>query len=458
MSNRALLTLLMAVVACLVALTHGIGGITVALSIVVIAGTAHLGRSAILHVMGHSRASRVKRIASDSNHDVADLPPISILVAAINEERVIAHCVHNLLSLDYPNFELCVIDDNSTDRTLEILFDLRSAGYDFQIIRRAPGAVPGKSAALNEGLRKTDSRLVAVFDADAFVERDFLRKLVAEITPPHVAAVQAQKRIYDGQTSLLAQCQIFEYAADTFLQAARMVVGGAAELRGNGQLIKRAALFEVGGWNELAITDDLDLSTRFLIKGWSTRIVPSVHVYEEGIETIAAWYRQRKRWVEGSIRRYLDHGFAVLTSAYTPISSKVDFISWIIELITPPLIAAAGISLFVRSLSTPAAANAIGSGTEWYVFWINCVAAPFALLIPTICGIVLYENNQIKGNCLAKSLITLVYIFVLWPPCVVVSVFNIMCKKNASRWKSSEHQGNLMPRSISPAGETSARV
>ncbi len=121
--------------------------------------------------------------------------------------------------------------------------------------------------------------------------------------------MQAQKTMYKHQTGFLVNAQSSEYALDTYFQVSRDLIGGAVELRGNGQLAKRQALVDVGGWNTRSITDDLDLSMRLLVNNWDIRFSPEAKVVEEAVTTWSGLIKQRKRWAEGSIRRYLDYIF-----------------------------------------------------------------------------------------------------------------------------------------------------
>ena len=122
---------------------------------------------------------------------------------------------------------------------------------------------------------------------------------------------------------------------DTHLQIGRYAVKGAVELRGNGELIKKQALIDIGGWNNETITDDLDMSTRLHIKGWDIRFVQDACVYEEGVVTFPALIRQRRRWTEGSIRRYLEYIWDVLFTRDMSLRVGFDLIAYISEFLLP---------------------------------------------------------------------------------------------------------------------------
>lgn len=263
-------------------------------------------------------------------------PFVSIMIPAHNEESVISNTIETVLNLDYPNFEIIAIDDRSTDNTASVLKDLEKK-YQEKVIAfiRPKEAFPGKSAVLNDALEFAKGEAILVFDADATMAPDFLTNLVYELEPKDVGAVQARKVVRNKDINILTRCQNNEMTMDTYFQVSRDSVKGAVELRGNGELIKRTALEDIGGWNNYTITDDLDMSTRLHIKGWDVRFCHETIVYEEGIMYLFPLYRQRRRWLEGTIRRYLEYFWDILTSKKMSMRVRVDMIAYISEFIMP---------------------------------------------------------------------------------------------------------------------------
>ena len=263
-------------------------------------------------------------------------PFVSIMIPAHNEESVISNTIETVLNLDYPNFEIIAIDDRSTDNTASVLKDLEKK-YPEKVIAfiRPKEAFPGKSAVLNDALQFAKGEAILVFDADATMEPNFLTNLVYELEPKDVGAVQARKVVRNKDINILTRCQNNEMTMDTYFQVSRDSVKGAVELRGNGELIKRTALEDIGGWNNYTITDDLDMSTRLHIKGWDVRFCHETIVYEEGIMYLFPLYRQRRRWLEGTIRRYLEYFWDILTSKKMSMRVRVDMIAYISEFIMP---------------------------------------------------------------------------------------------------------------------------
>ncbi|MEB3341303.1 glycosyltransferase family 2 protein [Okeania sp.] len=244
-----------------------------------------------------------------SEENLTDWPYVSLIVAAKNEEAVISQLVKNICAVDYPtnNYELWVIDDNSTDKTPVLLEKLAQEYQQLKVIRRGPDARGGKSGALNAAVPFVRGEILGVFDADAQVTPDLLRKVVPLFTREEVGAVQVRKAIANGGLNFWTKGQSAEMVVDSFFQEQRIAIGGIGELRGNGQFVRLNALEECGGWNEETITDDLDLTVRLHLNQWDIDFLASPAVMEEGVTNPVALWHQRSRWAEGGYQRYLDY-------------------------------------------------------------------------------------------------------------------------------------------------------
>jgi 1,2-diacylglycerol 3-beta-glucosyltransferase len=236
-------------------------------------------------------------------------PFVSLLVAAKNEAAVISKLVENFCNIDYPScqYELWVIDDNSEDGTPLLLDNLATKYEQLRVFHRAPGAGGGKSGALNQVIPLTKGDIIAVFDADAQMSPDLLRRVLPLFERQEVGAVQVRKAIANSSTNFLTRSQAAEMALDSFFQQQRIAIGGIGELRGNGQFIRRTALVGCDGFNEETITDDLDLTFRLHLERWDIDFFLDPAVHEEGVTRPMALWHQRNRWAEGGYQRYLDY-------------------------------------------------------------------------------------------------------------------------------------------------------
>lgn len=241
--------------------------------------------------------------------DLESAPTISLLVAAKNEEAVIARSIEMLCNLDYPTnkYEVWAIDDHSSDRTPQILDQLAQVYPQLKVVHRAAGAGGGKSGALNQVLSQAKGEIIGVFDADAGVQPNLLRKVAPMFATESMGAVQVRKAIANISENFWTKGQAAEMFLDSYVQQKRIAINGIGELRGNGQFVRRSALRSCGGWNEETITDDLDLTIRLHLDNWKIGLLLNPAVEEEAVTNAIALWHQRNRWAEGGYQRYLDY-------------------------------------------------------------------------------------------------------------------------------------------------------
>lgn len=357
-------------------------------------------------------------------------PFVTVMIPAHNEENVIAKTVENILAMDYEKYEIIVIDDRSEDNTAEKLKELEQKYDKVSAMIRDKDAFPGKSAVLNDAMHIAKGEAVLVFDADARVNPDFLTKLVPHLEKDCVGAVQARKVIINREENFLTRCQDNEYALDTHFQTGRDTIKGAVELRGNGELIKREALIDIDGWNNYTITDDLDMSTRLQIKGWDIRFCNDVCVYEEAVVRFVPLLKQRRRWVEGSIRRYLEHFWGVLFSKDMSLRVSIDMIAYITQFILP--------FWMISEICFQACKYVKDSP--------NCVSSSLLVSV-MVCAFfsigLLYSvrkyNKLSKWQSLKQSAETGIFLCCVWFPIVVFIVFKIIFFKKSMDWGKTAH-------------------
>lgn len=363
-------------------------------------------------------------------------PYVSVLIPAHNEEFVIANTVENILKMTYPSFEVIVIDDRSTDGTAEVIRGLEGKYENVKTLIRQQSAFPGKSAVLNDAFKLAKGEAILVFDADATVEPDFLNRLIPKLEPADVGAVQARKIIRNKDVNFLTRCQNNEYTLDTYLQVGRDAVKGAVELRGNGELIKRQALEDIDGWNNYTITDDLDMSTRLHIKGWDVRFCPDAIVYEEGIISIKPLFRQRRRWLEGTIRRYLEYFFEAMKSKKMSLRARLDMAIYITQFIMPLWFMMEVFFRVVKLLT-----DKIDPYSLHNVLWSSLVVSSvvgLGFIFAIRYSLRKYDHIK-RMSALKQALETTVYFLIIWFPMELFICGKILfCKKDLN-WGKTAH-------------------
>ena len=262
---------------------------------------------------GFVHRQRSARLTARLMAEGGDLPSVSILVPARNEELVIERTLDALRALRYPGgpLEIVVVDDGSTDGTAAIVE--RVARADPRIVllrlpRQEQGR--GKSHALNVALQRVSSELVAVYDADNRPEPGSLEILVRRLRArARIGAVLGKFRTLNRRRNLLTRFIDLETLAFQWIvQAGRCALFGVGILPGTNFVIRRAVLLDCDGWDERAITEDAELSIRVYARGSEIDFAPEAVTWEEEPETFGVWLRQRTRWVRGSfyvLRKHL---------------------------------------------------------------------------------------------------------------------------------------------------------
>jgi glycosyl transferase family 2 len=281
--------------------------------------------------------------------DPAAAPPtFSVIVAARDELGVLPNLIADLGAQDHrtedgrPRFELIVVDDRSVDGTpgaaLRAATDAGLGGVT-RLVRRTGDVPDGKGAALTAAPPETcRGDVVVVLDADARIAPSFLSTL-ARYVAAGADALTARRRIFGADRSYLAGAQADEQTLDGEIQRGRWALGGCSEFRGNGIVVRRELLADVGGWRAEALTEDLDLSSRVAAaRGIRVAWAVDAEVWEEPVTTWRDLWRQRVRWAEGAIRRTLEHGGSVIRSEQLPLGARLDFAAYTSQLAIPPLI------------------------------------------------------------------------------------------------------------------------
>lgn len=297
----------------------------------------------------------------------AELPTMTVLVAARDEASVIERLVEDVAAQDHrtadgrPRFELIVIDDRSLDGTGQAA--LRAAaragiGDVTRFVRRGGEDLPdGKGAALT-AVTPEECRgdVVTVLDADARIGPGYLRTLAGYVAAG-ADAVTARRRVLDADLGGLAGAQADEQTADGLIQRGRWALGGCSEFRGNGITIRRSLLADVGGWRAEALTEDLDLSARIAAeRGVTVAWALDAEAWEEPVASPQQLWRQRVRWAEGAIRRAIEHGPAVVRSPHLRPLAKVDFVGYAGQLAFAPFAAGVLVGAVRRGRPRPAIA------------------------------------------------------------------------------------------------------
>ena len=245
------------------------------------------------------------------------LPRVTILVPAYNEGAVIQGSIRSLLQLDYPHYEIIVIDDGSKDDTYRkaVVFEGSHGKAEVRVIRKKNG---GKSRALNIGIAAASGEFVLCMDGDSALHPLTLRRAMRHLADPRVAAVAGSVKVVN-RTNLLSSLQALEYveglnmvrAAQGFFRLVNIIPGPIGVFR-------VAALRRVGGYDHDTFAEDCDLTLKLLADGWQVHYEPESIAYTEAPEKLLDLLKQRYRWTRGILQAIRKHRDTLLRPTRSP--------------------------------------------------------------------------------------------------------------------------------------------
>ena len=365
-------------------------------------------------------------------------PFISIIVPAKNEEKVIEKTIRSLFEIDYSidgnvNYEVLVVDDNSTDSTYSIIEKLKAEYPTLLPLKRIEGA-KGKSAVLNYAIPYSKGELIAVFDADSKIEPDFFNKTVVHFYDETIVGAQGRVRIINRNQNFITKFQDDEFSIFAhMLQLSKAIYGGVMQLAGNGQLTRRSALLSVGGWNETSATDDQDLTAQFLLQGQFIQYVPDAIVWQEAITKIYPFLRQRIRWAEGMLKCIFDYFYDVTLSKKLSLLQKIDGLSGLMRIVATLVVWIGYIQLLTVIFFK------LNYTCFMPIAMCNIYLVTSLALIVMASGLWKYSD---KPNIfIAIKVIFYWFCNIFWLIAAPIGLYNCIKNRNKIEWDKTEHTG-----------------
>ena len=326
-------------------------------------------------------------------------PKVSIIIPAHNEEYGIRESIESALLTEYPNKEIIVVDDGSSDGTYNIAkeyYDKR----EIKLIHRND-ASGSKAGALNYGSTYATGDLVLCMDGDTLLQKDSLNKITSYFANQEVSAISGNVKILSGDEGVqnyLTKLQRYEYFLaielgrqfTSFFNSILVISGAFGVFRKN--------IFEnVGKYDKDTITEDFDLTLKIKKRQGKIIFVNESIAWTYCPNNITALYKQRKRWAFGQFQTLLKHRNIIRnTKTYGKMFSFVVFDMWLMDFIMN--------ILFILYL--------IAIGIMLYMSWISY----FDLLNLMIFVVIVYIASEILLYALAygksnnKESITLIFL------------------------------------------------
>ncbi|MEI9888325.1 MAG: glycosyltransferase [Rhizomicrobium sp.] len=242
-------------------------------------------------------------------------PRVSVHVPCFNEPpAMVIETLNALARLDYDNFEVLLIDNNTPDPEtwLPVQAHCATLGTRFRFFHydRLAGF---KAGALNEALRLTDpaAAYVAVIDSDYQVEPFWLRRALPFFASENIAVVQGPQDYRDIHQSIFKAMAYEEYRGFFQIGMVERNEHNAIIQHGTMTIVRRGALEEVGGWATWCITEDTELGLKLFEAGYGAAYIPQAMGYGLMPDTLDAFIGQRYRWVYGAMQIMKRHAGAI---------------------------------------------------------------------------------------------------------------------------------------------------
>jgi cellulose synthase/poly-beta-1,6-N-acetylglucosamine synthase-like glycosyltransferase len=290
---------------------------------------------------------------------INSFPLISLIVPSFNEETTIRKSIKSLIDLDYPNYEIIVVDDGSTDKTLKLAREFESSNV--KVIHQHN---QGKANALNNGINNSKGEIILTVDADTKLRKDSLKIISARFAKnKQIGAVAGNVKVIPEQ-SILNIVQGTEYTVGiNLVRKAQSTLGCVMIVPGPIAALRREAIEKVEYFSNDTFAEDFDITMEVLKQGYKVEYEDDAISYTDAPKNLEDFIKQRRRWYRGmyqvldkhrnlylSIKHGLFGVFGVPNLWFDAISPFFNTALILLTLITvflgDPLLSLSGITLY----------------------------------------------------------------------------------------------------------------
>lgn len=238
-------------------------------------------------------------------------PMVSVIVPCHNEAAQVHEVIAQLMQTRYPHYEVLAVNDGSSDNTGAILDHLAERWPRLRVVHNSENQ--GKAVGLNTAVLLAKGEFIFGIDGDALIDPDaiawLLRPMLASAT---VGAVTGNPRIRN-RTSLIGRMQVGEFSSTIgLIKRTQQIFGRLFTVSGVIAMFRRKALVDAGFWATDVLTEDIDISWKLQLAGWTIRFEPRALAWILMPETLRGLYRQRQRWATGGIQTVLRYSTSLL--------------------------------------------------------------------------------------------------------------------------------------------------
>jgi cellulose synthase/poly-beta-1,6-N-acetylglucosamine synthase-like glycosyltransferase len=341
------------------------------------------------------------------------VPTFSIVVPVKNEGKVIGRLLDALSSLNYPvdKREVIIVEDGSTDETLSICQKYaQESGLNIRVLQKPSSE--GKPSALNYGIAHASGEIVGVFDADNVPARDALLNVCGFFEDPTVAAVQGRTSSINHEENMMTKFVSREETVwcEVYLQG-KDVLNLFVYLKGSCQFIKRDVLERLKGFDEKALSEDMELSARLAENGYRIRYAPNVQSWQESPSGVKSLFKQRVRWYRGTMEVAFRYGRLMAKPSLINFDAELTFLG--------PLILIAALVAYFATFYTFFEPIPFSFLLQ-VIMQMSALAATFTLLL---CGLALICYSKPRG---AKSVLWVPFVYFYWSLQAFISFYAVL--------------------------------
>ncbi|MEM2703218.1 MAG: glycosyltransferase family 2 protein [Candidatus Bathyarchaeia archaeon] len=381
----------------------------------------------VKHMRLSSRRKKEKTL-----HAEEQMPTVSIIVPVKDEEKVVDRLLKALLRLDYPSEkrEILIVEDGSTDRTVDICLEYVKQYPNLIRLLHKPVS-NGKPSALNYALKHAKGEIIAFFDADNVPEPDVLKRAVTYFNEPSVAAIQGRLCSINADENMLTKFVSYEEAAwcEAYLRG-KDVLGLFVHLRGTCQFIRRDVLEKLGGFDEKALSEDMELSARLVEAGYTIKYASDICSWQETPSRVGTFFQQRTRWYRGTMQVAFKYGKLMAKPSRKSLDAEL-------TLLGPFILIASLTSYLIAFYTTLTAFNL--DFTLQFLMQLSAIGVTLMLII---CGLALAYISKPRR---LTNLLWLPFIYVYWSLQAFIALYAILLilLRRPQIWTKTRKTGSI---------------
>ncbi|MEM3369296.1 MAG: glycosyltransferase [Candidatus Micrarchaeia archaeon] len=247
---------------------------------------------------------KVRKTAKRTDYE----PTVSFIIPAYNEEETIVETINSVLKSDYPKnkLEIIVVNDGSSDGTADVVRSIKDKRV--KLINKKNS---GKADSLNRGIKEAKGEIIVTLDADSYIEKNSLRKMISYFKDDVAAVTSAVKVRERENMTFLEKLQRLEYLFTIFNRRLFAMINGVYVTPGPFSAFRREIFDIVGGFDPNNIMEDQEIALRIQAANYKIESCMDAVVYTDVPKDFSSFMKQRERWHRGGFRNVMKYAYTI---------------------------------------------------------------------------------------------------------------------------------------------------